>query len=138
MTAEVVLPSESLSESFVRARGPGGQHVNTTESAVQLRFIPALCPDLSGAARHRLKRLAGHRWTAAGEVVIVAEEFRSQERNRAEARARLVELVRRALAPPPPPRRPTKPSRAARQRRVTAKKQRGQIKAARRAPGRDD
>jgi ribosome-associated protein len=123
------LPEEALEERFLAATGPGGQNVNKVASAVQLRldvFALGLHPD----AYARLKNLAGSRWTKEGEIVVTARAHRTQEANRAEARERLAELVGKAhLAPRK--RKATKPSKAAKAKRVDEKKGRGAVKAAR-------
>jgi len=117
ITDAISLGEDELVESFVLASGPGGQNVNKVSSAVQLRFDVAHSPSLGDEVRARLSSLAGQRLTNDGVIVISARSHRSQERNRADARARLVELIRRA-ATPPKPRRPTKP---------TARQQRAQV-----------
>ena len=114
------LDDSEIEESFVRASGPGGQNVNKVSSAVQLRFDLSGSRSLPEDVRERLRRLAGHRLTREGVIVIIAQRYRSQERNRQDALDRLVALVRRA-AEAPTPRRPTKPSRAAKERRLQAK-----------------
>jgi ribosome-associated protein len=129
----IVLDDGDFEESFVRASGPGGQNVNKLASAVQLRFDLRRSRALPEAAKERLARLAGRRLAQDGTIVITARHFRTQERNRADARDRLVALIRRALAPPVP-RRPTKPSTAARQRRLDAKARRSAVKRDRRVP----
>ena len=102
-------------------------------TAVQLRFNVRASPSLPGDVRERLKRLAGRRLTADGVIVITAASFRTQARNRQDARERLFDLIRRAAEPPPPPRRPTKPTRAVKVRRAEAKRRRSAVKALRRA-----
>ena len=124
----VEIDEGELSESFVRASGPGGQNVNKVSTAVQLRFDARQSPSLPWDVRARLLKLAGRRLTKEGEIVIVANRFRSQDRNREDARARLVELLAQAAEPPPPPRRKTRPTKASKERRLTDKKKRGEIK----------
>ena len=126
---EVWLPEEALSESFLAATGPGGQNVNKVATACQLRadvFRLGLSPEVF----QRLKVLAGSRMTANGELLITARRFRTQEANRADARARLAELIARAHIAPKK-RKATRPSKAAKARRVDTKKQRSAVKAAR-------
>ncbi len=132
ITAYLAIPETELTESFVRASGPGGQNVNKVATAVQLRFDAANSPSLSDEVKQRLKKLAGSRMTAEGVLVIEARRFRTQEKNRADARERLALLIRKALHKPAP-RKPTRPGMAARRRRLDAKKQRGEIKRSRRA-----
>lgn len=112
---------------FIRAPGPGGQNVNKVASAVQLRFDAVNSPSLPDPVKQRLRTVAGRRMTRAGVVIFTAHRFRDQERNRADAIARLVALIQQA-AIIPRVRRPTRPSRAARQRRLDAKKQRAGVK----------
>src|SRR5215472_308279 len=119
-----------LEESFIRASGPGGQNVNKLASAVQLRFDVRQSPSLADDVRARLERLAGKRLTRDGVLVITAQRHRTQERNRADARERLIELIRQA-AVPPVPRRPTRPTLGSKVRRLEGKKRRGNIKALR-------
>lgn len=129
----LVVPEAELVERFSRSSGPGGQGVNTTDSRVELRWDVVHSPALSDTQRARvLERLAAR--LDDGVLSIVASEHRSQWQNRTAARARLTVLLADALQPPSPARRPTRPSRAAQQRRVEAKRRRGQTKAARRRP----
>ena len=130
---QIALEESELEERFIRASGPGGQNVNKVATAVQLRFDAARSPALAHAVRARFLRLAGTRATTTGVIVITADRFRLQSRNRADARARLAELVRKA-AQPVKPRRATVPTRASRERRLEAKKRRGNVKRARRGP----
>jgi len=131
ITDRISIDERELDERFVRASGPGGQNVNKLSSAVQLRFDVRHSPSLSPDVRTRLERLAGQRLTREGVLVIMAQRHRTQERNRADARERLIELVRRASVAPTP-RRPTKPSRGAKERRLATKKNRSGIKSLRR------
>ena len=133
VTDDIAIDESELSESFVLASGPGGQNVNKVSSAVQLRFDVAHSPSLPGDVRHRLMRLAGSRLTKDGVLIITAREHRSQERNRSEARARIVDLIRRA-ATRPKPRRPTKPTLASKRRRLEGKTIRGRLKRGRSKP----
>ena len=135
ITATLALDPSEIEESFVRAAGPGGQHVNKTSSAVQLRFDVRHSPSLPGDVRHRLERLAGSRLTRDGVLILVAQGERSQKRNREDALARLVALIREA-ARPPVPRKPTKPTRSSKRRHLDTKKKHGALKALRR--GRPD
>ncbi|HWP94721.1 MAG TPA: alternative ribosome rescue aminoacyl-tRNA hydrolase ArfB [Gammaproteobacteria bacterium] len=122
----LVIPEEALEFRFVRSAGPGGQNVNKVASAVQLRVDLARC-GLADDVRARLARLAGRRVTAAGELVIVAQRFRTQERNRADALERLAALLHAALTPPRP-RKATQPTAASKRRRIEAKTRRAGIK----------
>ena len=133
---DLTLDEEEIAESFIRASGPGGQNVNKVASAVQLRFDVRRSPSLPEAIKARLMRLAGHQLTQEGVIVITAQRFRSQERNREDARARLVALIRRA-AEPPKLRRATRPSAAQREERLAAKARRAAVKQ-RRRPAPDD
>ncbi len=133
----ITIDESELSETFIHASGPGGQNVNKVASAVQLRFDVLHSPSLSDEVRVRLMRLAGHRLTKDGVLVITAREFRDQQRNRAAARERLFELVARA-AERPVPRKPTKPTKASKHRRLDSKTRHSRLKKARGRPGRDD
>ncbi len=127
VTDTIILDDTEIEENFIRATGPGGQKVNKTESAVQLRFRARKSKALSNAIYLRLKTLAGRRMTADGDIVITANTFRTQEQNRKDAQARLIDLITEA-AIPPKHRRATKPSKTARAKRVDAKKKRGETK----------
>ncbi len=126
----IEIDDSELSESFVRASGPGGQNVNKVASAVQLRFDVRHSPSLPNDVAIRLMRLAGKRLTKDGVIVIIAQQHRTQERNRADARERLADLIREAEVPPVP-RRATKVPRAEKKRRVEGKKHRSRIKSLR-------
>jgi ribosome-associated protein len=130
VTDDIVLDEREIEESFVRASGPGGQNVNKVASAVQLRFDVAASPSLSEPVKARLRTLAGKRLTQDGVLVISAQRFRSQERNRQDALARLIDLIRRA-AVPPTPRRKTRPTLASKRRRLESKSRRARIKSLR-------
>jgi ribosome-associated protein len=131
VTPRLVIPEAELAERFSRASGPGGQGVNTTSSRVELSFDVARSPAVPADLRPRLlARLATR--LAGGVLTIAAAEHREQRRNRQAARERLVALLREAAAPPPRKRRATRPSRAARERRIAHKKHRGEIKRGRR------
>ncbi len=127
VTETIVLSESELEERFIRAPGPGGQNVNKVASAVQLRFDAANSPALSPVVRRRLAALAGARMTRDGVVVIAASRFRQQERNRQDARNRLIELIRTA-ATPPKPRKATRTPFAAKRKRLTAKRKKSEIK----------
>ena len=131
ITPTLSIDESELAESFVRASGPGGQNVNKVASAVQLRFDVRHSPSLPPDVRQRLMRLAGHRLTLEGVLVITAQRHRTQEANRRDALDRLVGLIRRA-AVPPVPRKPTKPTRASRRRRLDTKRRRSALKRTRR------
>ena len=130
---DVDIPEDELSWRFSRSSGPGGQSVNTTDSQAELSFDIGRSQALPSALRERaLRALAGR--LADGVLTVTASEYRSQLRNREAAAARLAEILTEATAPPPPPRRPTRPGRAARERRLADKQRRSEIKRLRRGP----
>ena len=130
LTDTISIYDSELAESFVRASGPGGQNVNKVSSAVQLCFDARHSPSLPNDVAVRLMRLAGKRLTKEGVIVIVAQQHRTQERNRADARERLFDLIRQA-AVKPVPRRATKVPKAQKRKRLEGKKHRGRIKSLR-------
>jgi ribosome-associated protein len=135
VTSAISLAESELSWKAIRASGPGGQHVNKTSNAVELRFDVRLSPALPEAVRARLYQLAGSRLTQEGVLVITAQSHRSQEMNRADAQERLVALIRKAAEPPPPKRKKTRPTLASKKRRLEGKVRRAGVKAMRGKPG---
>lgn len=130
VTRHIAIDSDELVESYARASGPGGQHVNTTDSAVMLRFDVTNSPNLPEAVKLRLAELAGSRLTRDGVLILRSEGARSQLVNRQEVRERLLALIREATIVPKK-RRPTKPTKASQQRRVEGKAKRSAVKAGR-------
>jgi ribosome-associated protein len=127
ITASISLNDDEVEEQFIRSPGSGGQKVNKTESAVQLRFYARKSKALSNAIYLRLKAMTGRRMTLNGDIVITANTYRTQEQNRKDAKDRLIALIREA-AIPPKRRRETKPSKTAKAKRVDTKTKRGDVK----------
>ena len=137
VTDQISIDESELSEAFVRSSGPGGQNVNKVSSAVQLRFDVRRSPSLPNDVAIRLMKLAGHRLTKDGVIVVVAQEHRDQSRNRAEARERLFDLIREA-AMKPTVRRATRVPKSAKRKRLESKKRRSGLKSLRQGrPGLD-
>ncbi|MCK5777481.1 MAG: aminoacyl-tRNA hydrolase [Rhodospirillales bacterium] len=130
ITKDIAIPDSEIEEHFIRATGPGGQKVNKSETAVQLRFDARHSSALSNAHFLRLKKMAGRRMTADGMLVITARQFRTQEQNRKDAMDRLVQLIRES-AKPPRTRRPTKTPKAQKRKRLENKRHKSSIKKAR-------
>lgn len=130
VTDTIAIQDWELSESFMRASGPGGQNVNKVSSAVELRFEAANSPSLTPPVKARLKRLAGRRWTQDGALILQCDETRSQARNRDIIRERLVALIKSALTAPKR-RIATRPTLGSKKRRLKAKKVRGEVKSLR-------
>jgi ribosome-associated protein len=126
--ANLSIHEHELKEKFIHSGGPGGQNVNKVATCVQLRFDVRRSESLPENVKLNLKKVAGNRLTRDGVIVLVANRFRTQERNRADARERLISMIIEAAKPPPPKRRATKPSMGARKRRMDSKTKRGAIK----------
>ena len=137
VTDAIAINEDELSEKFVRASGPGGQHVNTSSTAVELRFDARNSVNLPEDVKHRLERVAGSRMNQEGVIVIFAQSHRSQEMNRQDARARLLDLIEQATHKPKA-RRKTRPTLASKLRRLEGKTKRSGVKAMRGRPSGDD
>ena len=137
ITDTLSIEDDEIAEKFVRASGPGGQHVNTSSSAVELRFDARNSPSLPEDVKLRLARIAGSKMNQEGVIVIFAQSHRSQEMNRQDARARLVDLIEQATHRPKP-RKKTRPTLASKLRRLDGKSKRSGVKVLRGRPGRED
>jgi len=137
ITPDVAIDEGEVEVSFARSGGPGGQHVNTADTKVELRFDVGASPSLDARQKERVRERLASRLTVHGVLVLFSSEHRSQTRNREAVTERFRGLLAEALAPPAPPRRPTRPSRAMLRTRLEAKRRRGDTKALRRRPEKD-